>query len=723
MAADGFDALQDLDNNRDSKINSTDSVFANLRIWRDLNQDGISQASELTPLSTNNIISIGVNSSAVRIDLGNGNVQTAAGSFTRSNGTTGTTGETNGTAANLDLLVNTFYRQFTDQITLTDQAEVLPTLHGSGRVRDLSEAISLSPDLGNLVQIYIQQATRQDQIDKLDDFIEKWANTSDMMSLKAQAEALSTNGVKLTYNLAGLTVGTPTYDEFVSKLGIVERFMGFTYGGANGEARFTALDATSGNLSITLTAEQIINISLAYDRFKMDIYESLLLQTRLKEYYKSIVETPEIIPYDIPVFSFTDVEQAFVQAVQTVPQLGIIDLIEFLSAFGEIKLEMLGWNATGFLITQLNNAPDLDAFSEELSSWTVRLAGSTEHNLVGSSRLDLLVGTNTTDELYGRNGNDLLLGKGGSDYIYAGNDNDILDGGLGNDTLSGGIGNDIYLLGIGSGNDTVYEPDASGASGTDQVVFTGLKQADVSFAKTNNTDLIVTIKSTGESLRIINAFHPDTNWGVESFNFINSNVVLKNDGLNITGTNANDILIGDTGDDMLNGAAGFDTLIGGLGDDSYVVDNISDVITERLNEGADYINTIVTYTLSGNIENLTLSGVLAINGTGNSLANIIIGNTAVNQLNGGTGSDTLDGKDGNDTLNGGAGIDVMIGGLGNDNYVVDNVGDVITENLSEGTDKVNSSVTYMLSANVENLTLTGTSAINGTGNSVANVIT
>ncbi|MDV6344681.1 calcium-binding protein, partial [Nitrosomonas sp. Is37] len=148
--------------------------------------------------------------------------------------------------------------------------------------------------------------------------------------------------------------------------------------------------------------------------------------------------------------------------------------------------------------------------------------------------------------------------------------------------------------------------------------------------------------------------------------------------------------------------------------DVYIVDNTGDVVTENLNEGTDTVNSSVTYALSANVENLTLTGTSAIDGTGNDLANILRGNSAVNQLNGGAG---------NDVLNGGAGADTTSGGLGNDVYIVDNTGDVVTENLNEGTDTVNSKVTYALSANVENLTLTGTLAINGTGNDLANRIT
>jgi len=173
----------------------------------------------------------------------------------------------------------------------------------------------------------------------------------------------------------------------------------------------------------------------------------------------------------------------------------------------------------------------------------------------------------------------------------------------------------------------------------------------------------------------------------------------------LNGTDGNDTLVGFSGNDTLNGGAGSDILIGGTGDDIYIVDNTNDTIIENANEGTDTIQSSVTYTIATNVENLTLTGTGAINGIGNAANNFITGNSA------------------NNTLNGGAGSDILIGGLGNDIYIVDNTNDTIIENANEGTDTIQSSVTYTIATNVENLTLTGTGAINGIGNAANNFIT
>lgn len=189
----------------------------------------------------------------------------------------------------------------------------------------------------------------------------------------------------------------------------------------------------------------------------------------------------------------------------------------------------------------------------------------------------------------------------------------------------------------------------------------------------------------------------------------------------LTGNASNNTLNGGDGNDTLNGGSGTDTLVGGNGNDIYIVDSTTDVLTEAATGGIDTVQSSVSFSLVAaaynNVENLTLTGT-ATTATGNALDNVLIGNSSNN---------TLTGNAGNDTLDGGAGADALRGGVGNDNYVIDNIGDVITENLNEGVDTVSSSITFNLSntttVNVENLTLTGASNINGTGNTLNNVMT
>jgi serralysin len=174
----------------------------------------------------------------------------------------------------------------------------------------------------------------------------------------------------------------------------------------------------------------------------------------------------------------------------------------------------------------------------------------------------------------------------------------------------------------------------------------------------------------------------------------------------LRGYDGNDILYGLDGNDTLYGGYNSDTLYGGLGNDTYIVSDASDLTIEDLTAGGT--DTVLSYVsswiLAANLENLTLSGASAVNGTGNALNNTLLGNASANTLNGMSGGDTLK------------------GGLGNDTYVVDNSGDLIVEASSSGTDIVKASLSYALASNVENLTLTGSASINGTGNDLANTI-
>ncbi len=267
----------------------------------------------------------------------------------------------------------------------------------------------------------------------------------------------------------------------------------------------------------------------------------------------------------------------------------------------------------------------------------------------------------------------ILIGNGVANTLVGDAGNDRLDGGLGNDTLKGGAGNDTYV--VDTTTDIITELLNEGIDTIESTITLDLNN----FVNVENLSLTGTgiVNGTGNDL---------------------DNV--------LTGNGVANTLTGGAGNDRLIGDAGNDTMKGGLGNDTYVLDVATDIVTENLGEGTDSVEIGVTYTLATNVENLTLTGSGTINGTGNTLGNVLVGNSAANTLDGGTGVDTL------------------VGGAGNDTYVVDNTLDVVTELAGEGTDLVQSSATtYTLSANVENLTLIGTGLINGTGNALNNILT
>lgn len=182
---------------------------------------------------------------------------------------------------------------------------------------------------------------------------------------------------------------------------------------------------------------------------------------------------------------------------------------------------------------------------------------------------------------------------------------------------------------------------------------------------------------------------------------------------NVIGSDFDDVLTGNGSANTFTGGAGADILTGGNGGDNYFIDGL-DTVVEGLNGGIDTIHVGVDYTLGDFLENLVLTGLDDVDGTGNALRNALTGNA---------GANTLDGGAENDRLDGGAGADELIGGQGNDIYIVDDEGDVVVELDGEGFDSVQASASHVMSAFVESLFLTGSGDIDGTGNDLANKIT
>jgi trimeric autotransporter adhesin len=467
--------------------------------------------------------------------------------------------------------------------------------------------------------------------------------------------------------------------------------------------------------------------------------------------------------------------------------------------------------------------------------------GTDDRNILqGDSGDDYLVGAAGNDNLGGGSGNDILVGGTGIDDMFGGEGNDILDGGSGVDILSGDMGNDAFYVDdpndrvveyAGEGIDTVYSQARffTLPANVENMVALGFEPINIYGNELNNVltgnDAANFLNGMGGNDRMEGKRGSDTytldsiadqaielpGGGVDLIELLaiysvytipeNFENLTTSRGGSVVGNAANNVIrvtsisvngVFEITNDVIDGRAGADMMVGFSGDDTYYVDNAGDVVLEFANEGVDKVLSSITYTLGNHVEDLTLTGLAAINGTGNEVANKIVGNNAANVLDGRGGVDTMTGGLGADTywvddqfdiivetgagvdtvysrtsvyflpnlvenlviligngppgfefpprgfgnalnntltsaagddyLSGGLGADTMTGNAGDDTYDVDNAGDTVVEQLNQGLDTVLSSITYALTPNVEELRLDGAAAINGTGNLLKNTI-
>lgn len=288
---------------------------------------------------------------------------------------------------------------------------------------------------------------------------------------------------------------------------------------------------------------------------------------------------------------------------------------------------------------------------------------------------NIVLGATGLFNLTGNAADNALTGNASSNQLLGGDGNDTLDGKLGADLMSGGVGDDIYVV-----DNLADVLDENAGEGTDLV-----RLALTAGGKT------YTLGSNFENATLVTG----------AANHLEGNA-------------ADNVLTGNAAGNRLDGLAGADTLVGAGGADTYVVDDAGDVIVESSTSLAEIDSVVasVDWTLGGNLEKLTLSGTDHLTATGNALKNRLTGNA------------------GNNRLDGGAGIDILIGLGGDDDYVIDHLLDQTSETTvyggaidAGGNDTVHSSVSWTLGKYIENLTLTGSTNLNATGNTLDNRLT
>ena len=357
-------------------------------------------------------------------------------------------------------------------------------------------------------------------------------------------------------------------------------------------------------------------------------------------------------------------------------------------------------------------------------------------------------GTPGPDTLAGSPLNELSSGLAGNDTLKGSAGIDILDGGAGTDVADyGALGTVVTLGAFGAlnkgalGSDKLISIETVIGSSLlgDTVNHSGAVSGGgvtVTGTTTNLTTGVVTVNGSGAPLPLT--------FNVKQF----ENVIGSNFNDSITGNASANSLNGGLGNDTLFGSAGNDTLNGGAGSDTASYNTLSTTVTLGafgvLKKGALGIDKLIGVetvigssllgdtvdhsgavsgggvTVTGTTTNLT-TGVVTVNGSGAPLP-LTFKVLQFENVIGSNFNDSITGNAADNILNGGLGADTLAGGLGNDTYVVDNVGDVVTEAAGAGTDTVQSSITYTLGANLENLILTGAAAISGTGNDLNNVI-
>ncbi|MCG9602970.1 hypothetical protein L1D16_19635 [Vibrio sp. Isolate31] len=695
-ASDGYAALEVYDLNSDNVIDTGDEVFDQLKVWVDENSDGVSQEYELKTLS-----SLGIKS----IDLNHENLHSQYSDVQ---------GESHSTQSVI-LDTSNFDRRFVESLEVPDSFNGLPNMRGTGTVRDLHEAMTLSSQLKDKVEKLSTSSTREEQLDLTGEILFSWAKTSQY------------------YDEHIPVFSGPAID----KVYAIEAFYGE-------KVPWSVSFGTNG-ASMALPTEFI---NSAYDSLIKMIYSELASQTRLKDYYDAITITSDesglILSLEGALTQFSE---------RTLNPALIADAMDFMSAMSSTSnIELTGfytfisnalYGASGSDIEQLQSALEFNgiAISEVEGIKKVTFddgsitftEGTSTTEIIGSIRSDQISGTDLDDVIHAGSGNDTVLSGDGNDELHGQDGNDILRGGEGNDiltvngrgsntlnggagddtlkvnrstnytyqrdvaryaenTLEGGVGNDrlegsagaeTYVFNRGDGSDTINDYDyktyyMNGWDKTDRIILgEGITREELRIRRDGN-DMVLMIGGidSGDSITIENSA-TDGRYQIEEIALADGTTVTPQEIPLYVVEGDNDIHGSDLVAETIVVGSGHDHIRSEGGDD--IIDAGSGNNTVDAGAGNDNVTT-------GDGSDTVMAG------TGNDQVVVGAGN---DEVKAGSGNDIVYGEEGNDELHGQDGNDQLFGGEGDDLITVNGRGsNTLNGGAGDDTLKVNRSTNY-----------------------------
>lgn len=515
FADDGYEALRALDSSGDGVLDAGDAAYSQLRVWRDVDQDGMSDSGELWTLEDIGIDRISLAAVDFTQVLEDGTRLDGAGSFL--------VGGELRTYTDAWFAENPFHRNFATPVEPSAAIAPLPYMQGSGAVRDLREAATLSSALGDLLVQFAAASTRDAQRALLEPLLVAWAETSDFVTLSDWAQA----GHPITFDLQQLDAeATAMWRERIS---VLEAF--------NGQ-NFVALKTTANTHVWTGSTRQRL-LQESWMALEDSVYGALAVQTRLKPYLDAIdlmidgtgvrwdgssLESLLIERRDVDLhqalFDLADLTMhasAYMSAsgvdAQFLLRTWMSDLSEGSHLPGALRQRGLGLGFGTAASERLGGTSGADAIygaggDDELLGLAGddALSGEDGFDLLrGAAGRDALDGGDGNDRLHGGAGNDQLIGGIGDDRLYGDAGDDVLHGGTGNDYLNGGAGSDIYRFARGDGQDEIHNPEYvadNDVAVEDRLFFSeGIEHHQLWFRR-ENSHLEVSVIGTDDVVRL-----------------------------------------------------------------------------------------------------------------------------------------------------------------------------------------------------------------------------